>query len=460
VPQGTIEPGPLLVSSSSEVHGSVLSDTIVQKNCTLHVRGNLLGSLTIESGANVVVEGSVDGKITNRGGRLLVHNKGLAACVTLEGPPEVEACGILKINLTNLAANYEHLSKRTDAECAAVVRADAYGCGIGPIAGALAKSGCGTFFVADLAEAKRVRAVAPRAVIYVLGGYYSGAGPAFVDIDARPVISSAIELAEWDVFAASQAWTGSCALNVDTAECGLGLSLEEATAFAPRVQALNHGIALLLSRVDPANSDGPSNERQLAVFRDLRRLYGGIPASLAGSAGIFLGIKTHFDLVRAGSALYGVNPTPRAVNPMLPVVELAARIVQVCELAPGRTLFGQTLAANGGASSKRPMRIAFLSVGYADGYPQLSRKTGKDLRKDLHVMIGGHRCPVAAPPSMDLLPVDITHLADRNAARFGAIATLIGDGIGLDDLAAASGTGAREILARLGHRFHRVYYAT
>jgi alanine racemase len=463
--QGIIEPGPLLVSSSSEVHGSVLSDTVVQKNCTLHVRGNLLGSLTIEPGANVIVEGSVDGKITNRGGRLLVHNKGLAACVTLEGPPEAEACGILKINLTNLAANYERLSKRTDAECAAVVRADAYGCGIGPIAGALAKSGCGTFFVADLAEAKRVRAVAPRAVIYVLGGYYSGTGPAFADIDARPVINSAIELAEWDVFAASQAWTGGCALNVDTAECGFGLSLEEATAFAPRVQALNHGIALLLSSLGkPANSDGSSDERQLAVFRDLRRLYGGVPASLAGSAGIFLGIKTHFDLVRAGSALYGVNPTPGAINPMLPIVELTARIVQVRELAPGQTLPGQTRAGNGGAASKRAARLAFLSLGYADGYPQLSRKTGKDLGKelgkDLYVMIGGHRCPVAAPPSMDLLPVDITDLADRSAARFGAMATLIGDGIGLNDLAAASGTAAREILARLGHRFHRVYYAT
>jgi alanine racemase len=61
---------------------------------------------------------------------------------------------------------------------------------------------------------------------------------------------------------------------------------------------------------------------------------------------------------------------------------------------------------------------------------------------------------------MELLSVDITDLADRSAARFGAPATLIGDGIGLDELAAASGTPACEILTRLGNRFHRVYYAT
>ena len=207
-----------MISSPSDIHGSVVNDTIVQKNCTLHVRGNLLGSLTIESGANVVVEGSVDGKIINKGGRLVVNNKGLAAYVTLEGPPEAEACGILKFNLTALATNWEMLAKRTDAECAAVVKGNAYGCGIDPVAGALAKSGCKTFFVSNIPEARRVRAVAPSATIYVLNGFYSGTGPAFAEVNARPVINSAIEMAEWDVFVAAQQWTGGCALNVDTGE--------------------------------------------------------------------------------------------------------------------------------------------------------------------------------------------------------------------------------------------------
>ena len=80
--------GPLLVSGSSDINSSVLNDTIVQKNCFLHVRGNLLGSLTIEPGAKVIVEGSVDGKIINRGGRLVVNHKGLAACVMTDGPAE------------------------------------------------------------------------------------------------------------------------------------------------------------------------------------------------------------------------------------------------------------------------------------------------------------------------------------------------------------------------------------
>jgi len=444
------EHGALLVSSSSDIHGSLLNDTIVQRNCTLHVRGNVLGSLTIEAGAHVVVEGSVDGRIVNKGGRLLVHNKGLAACVTLDGPPEGEACGVLKINLSNIAANFATLSKRTEAECAAVVKANAYGCGIGPVAAVLAKTGCKTFFVSNLPEARSVRAVAPGAVIYVLNGFFSGTGPAFAEVDARPVINNSMELAEWDFFVGSSGWPGGCALNVDTGGSSLGLSIDEASAFAPRIHSLNHCISLLMGRLDyQQTSRNPLNERQLNMFRDLRRLYDGVPASLADSFGILSGAKAHFDLVRAGGALYGLNPAPGAANPMLPVLELRARIVQVRDLAAGKPI-----ADNIGLTPKRHMRLALVSTGYADGYP---RPAGGWPGK-LHAIVGGQRCPVAGPPSVDVLPIDVTNLPDQSAARPGEMATLIGAEIGPDELAAAVKSTGREILARLGHRFHRIYY--
>jgi alanine racemase len=429
----------------------VQSDTVVQRNCTLHVRGNLLGDLTIEPGAKVVVEGSVDGKIVNRGGRLVVNNKGLAACVMLDGPPEAEACGVLKVNLTALAANYETLTKRTEAECASVVKANAYGCGIEPIAGALARSGCKTFFVSNLPEARRVRAVAPNAIIYVLHGLYSGGGAAFADVDARPVINSSIELAEWDIFVGSQQWTGGCALNVDTGESRLGLSMEEAAAFAPRVQTMGHGIALLMSRFDHADKpDHPQNERQLDQFRDLRRLYAGIPGSIANSTAMFSGTKTHFDLVRAGSALYGINPAPGTLNPMAAVIELRARIVQVRTVAAGETIAGHT-----GWTAKRRTRLALVSLGYADGYPRPESASGQKLQ----VLVGGHPCPVAGQPAMDLLTVDVTDLPDPAAARYGELATIIGAGLGIDDVAAGAKMTGRDVLIGLGCRFHRIYYA-
>ena len=407
--------------------------------------------MTIERGAKVVVEGSVDGKIINKGGRLVVNNKGLAGWVTVDGPPEAEAGGVLKINLTAIAFNWEALVKRTDAECAAVVAGDAYGCGIEPVAGALAASGCKTFFVSNLPEAKRVRAVAPKSTIYVLSGLYSGSGSAFAEVNARPVINSLIEMAEWDVFVTSRRWTGGCALNVDTGESRLGLSMEEVVALSPKVQSLTHGIALLMSRFDNAEKpDHPQNDRQISLFRELRRLYHGIPASLANSSGIFIGPKAHCDLVRAGGALYGVNPTPGSANPMLPVIELRARIVQVRNLEPG-----ETIADNVGLTVRRRTRLALVSVGYADGYPRSASVADKKLQ----AIVGGRRCPVAGHPSMDLLPIDVTDLPDPTVARYGEMVTLIGAEIGIDDLAAAAKSTGREVLSHLGRRFHRIYYA-
>ena len=76
----------LIVNCATVVNGSVPTDTIVQKHCSLHVRGSVIGSLTVEEGANVLIDGSIEGKIVNRGGRLVVHHKGLTECLVMDGP--------------------------------------------------------------------------------------------------------------------------------------------------------------------------------------------------------------------------------------------------------------------------------------------------------------------------------------------------------------------------------------
>ena len=90
------------------------------------------------------------------------------------------------------------------SECAAVIKANGYGCGIEPVARVLEAAGCKTFFVADLSEARRVRAVVAEPAIYVLNGLLPGTTAAFADVRARPVIGSLVELAEWDAFCAAQ----------------------------------------------------------------------------------------------------------------------------------------------------------------------------------------------------------------------------------------------------------------
>ena len=109
-------------------------------------------------------------------------------------------------------------------ECAAVVKADGYGCGLEQVTAKLAKAGCRTFFVADVAEGRRVRAIAPASAIYVLNGLMPGTAQSFADASLRPVINSTTELAEWDAFVNIKAWRGGAALHVDTGINRLGVT--------------------------------------------------------------------------------------------------------------------------------------------------------------------------------------------------------------------------------------------
>jgi alanine racemase len=366
-------------------------------------------------------------------------------------PDPTEAGGLLTIDLAAIAANWKMLASTTvPVECAAVVKGDGYGCGLEPVTRALARAGCRTFFVADVAEGRRVRALAPDAVIYVLNGLMPSSAQAFAADDLRPVINSTTELAEWDAFIAIKNWRGGAALHVDTGMNRLGITVDEAVAIAPRLQSENHGFTLLMSHLACAEiPDHPMNDRQIRMFREVRLLYRGVSSSLANSSGIFLGGTVYCDLVRPGVALYGVNPTPGKTNPMRPVVELKGRIIQVRAVKKGETVgYGAAFAA------ARPSRIAVVAVGYADGF---LRSAGAAKGKPAaEVIVGGKRCPIAGRVSMDLLAVDVTDLAE-GAARRGDLATLIGDGMSIDDLAAGMGTIGYEVLTNLGRRYHRVY---
>ena len=367
------------------------------------------------------------------------------------GPLAAETGGTLTIDLAAIVANWRALSRQLlTVECAAVVKANAYGLGLKPVVAALANAGCKTFFVADIAEARIVRARAKHATIYVLHGFTLQCADVFIELAARPVINSMTELAEWDTFVAERAWQGGAALHVDTGMNRLGVSPEEAAALAPRAQTQNHGIALILSHLACADiSDHPLNAKQLKLFRELRGLYSGIPASLANSSGIFLGDAAYFDLARPGAALYGINPTPGRANPMTSVVELTGGIVQLRTVARDQTIgYGATWTA------RRNSRIAVVALGYANGL--LRAGSAGDEHPGGAAIVAGKRCPIVGRISMDLLMVDITDLSD-GAVRRGDFATLIGGELSIDEVAAAAGTIGYEVLTRLGMRCHLDY---
>jgi len=387
------------------------------------------------------------------------------AQIETSGPPALETGGMLTIDLPAIVKNWKALANRVvPADCAAVVKADAYGCGIDEVAAALAKAGCATFFVAHLAEARKVRAalraVAPDAAIYVLSGFPPGTAPIFAEINARPVIGSLAEFVEWDAYRTAAHWRGGAALHFDTGMNRLGFALEEAPLFTTRVKMPDHGISLVMSHLACADVPGHAlNAKQIAAFRELRFLFRGIPTSLANSPGIFLGPAAHCDMVRPGAALFGANPAPASPNLMEPVVTLTARVVQVRNVPRGDMVgYGATWTA------PQASRVAIVSVGYGDGYPRAASDgrgsvkpaARSGAKSDPCAIIADRRCPMVGRISMDLMAFDVTRLPEE-AVRRGAHATLIGDGITVDDVAAWSRTIAYEVLTGLGRRYRRMW---
>ena len=361
------------------------------------------------------------------------------------------ATGVLTVDLDAIVANWRKLEKTAvPAECAGVIKANAYGCGLDPVARALAGAGCKTFFVATLDEARAARAAVPSAAIYVLDGFFQNCGDAYAEVNARPVIGDLNELAEWDVFCRRSGWQGGAGIHIDTGMNRLGLTISEAQGIIPRINAGDHGITLVMSHLACAELlNHPLNAKQLATFREIASLFSGVPASLANSSGVYLGAQFQFDLVRPGAALYGINPTPEADNPMQGVVDLKARIVHIRSIDKGEAVgYGGTWTA------RRPTRLAIVSAGYADGYFRAG--SSNDGTRGAEVIIAGKRCPIAGRISMDLMAVDVTDL-EKNAARRGHMATLIGEGITVDELAHHFGTIGYEVLTSLGPRYARVY---
>ncbi|CEJ12605.1 Alanine racemase, biosynthetic [bacterium YEK0313] len=359
-----------------------------------------------------------------------------------------EAGARLTVDLGAIARNYRALAAMTrGAECAAVVKADAYGTGIETTAPALAAAGARTFFVAHVSEARRLRAVVPAATIYVLNGLFAEALDIYARYDLRPVLGSREEIERFGAFCRTTGRRSPAAIHVDTGMNRLGLDMAEAALLAePGPQALAFEPALLMSHLACADEPGhPLTARQIDRFAQVRGLFPGIAGSLANSAGCTLP-ATHHDLARPGIALYGGRyRADRA--PLDGVVQLEAPLIRVRDVRAGDTVgYGATWTAT------RPSRIGIVSVGYADGY--IRATSASDVRAGASVRVAGRACPLAGRVSMDLLAIDLT---DAGAVKPGDPVTLIGDGIGVDDIAQPAGTIGYEVLTSLGRRYHRRY---
>lgn len=356
------------------------------------------------------------------------------------------AGAVLTIDLDAIRDNYRTLKRQLGGvECAGVVKADGYGLGAPAIAAALHAEGCRSFFIAHIEEAIRLRAaLGDGDRLYVLNGLPPGAESACAEAGVTPVLNSLAQIEAWAGLAARRGRQLACALQVDSGMSRMGLSPSETERLAASpalLQALQ--VDLVMSHLACADEpDHPANLLQREAFDRLRRLLPEAPASLANSSGIFLGGGFHYDLARPGAALYGINPTPGRPNPMRQVVRLQAEVVQTREVGDGIGIgYGHAARARAG------MRLATISIGYADGWPRCASGAA---------FYRGVRLPFAGRVSMDTVILDITPLP-AGALQPGHLVDLFCPEQTVDDVAEIAGTIGYEILTGLGARFHRRY---
>ncbi len=361
----------------------------------------------------------------------------------MTGNPADRAGAILEIDLAGIAANWRLLAQRVEPSgCAAVVKADGYGLGAPQVAPALAAAGCRRFFVATIDEAIALRRVLPTsAEIAVLNGLLPGCADDFIEFGLVPVLNDPGQIADWRAAGARHA-----ILHLDTGMGRLGLTVREFDRLAEELRQSEpirwHALISHLACSDEPQH--PLNEIQLERFSAVRKSLPQLPASLAASSGIFLGPEFHFDFVRPGAALYGVNPRPGGPNPMHQIVWLKGRILQIREVDRGQTVgYGATHVMDA------PGRLATVAVGYADGWLRSVSQRGSG-------RVGGRRVPLLGRVSMDLVVFDVSGV-DPAFARPGGFIELLHEDYGVDAAAADAGTIGYEILTALGRRYHRVY---
>jgi alanine racemase len=354
----------------------------------------------------------------------------------------------LSVDLSALTQNHAEVVRRAaPAGVAPVVKADAYGLGVEPIAQKLAVKGADSFFVARMEEGVALRPIVPNARIFVFDGLLRGAAQTYVAHNLIPVLNSVEEIAEYSAHARENRSLLDAAIQIDTGINRLGLSHEDVSALSAAPSSTLNGLNLALIMSHLACADEPVhklNRTQLERFRASLAALPPAPASLAATAGIELGADFLFDMVRPGLGLYGGNPNPNNSNPYACVATLSAKVIQIREIEIGETVgYGASFTAT------KPSRLAIIALGYADGLIRAMGPHGQ-------AAIDGIRVPYAGRISMDLTVLDVTEIAADKCAR-GTEVELLGRAISLEEFALAAGTNSHEVLTSLSKRVSHEY---
>ncbi len=356
-----------------------------------------------------------------------------------------------EVLLDTIAHNFQVVRQAANGrKVLAVVKADAYGHGVVPVAQRLQAEGVDGFGVALAEEGIELREAGIDRAILVLNGISGGAHRDIVAAGLTPVLYEISEASAFEAVAESRPI--DVHLKVDTGMGRLGVPLDDLSEFLRDLRRFpSIRVAGLMTHLSTADCDPAYVAEQLKGFKraeGLVRRFGHAPSVLhaANSAALFRHPETHFDWVRPGISLYGYPGSESIDAPLRPAMRWRTEVLRTRTLRPGESAgYGRSFRAS------RETCLATIPLGYGDGLLRSASNRG-------HVLIGGVRCPIVGNIAMDLTTVDVS---DVPGVAIGDEALLLGEQEGaiLDatDLATAAGTIPYEVLTNVSRRVPRVY---
>ena len=339
-----------------------------------------------------------------------------------------------------------------------VVKADAYGHGLRQLAALLMQAGTDIFGVANLNEARDIRAVGRGWPIVMLGACLPDEVERAVKDNVMPTLSTVDEARRFSRIAKKLKRTVSAHVKIDTGMGRLGVSPEHAAELLATIARLDNLTAVgLYSHFASAESDAVFSRRQRSQFNRLVKQLAAAGHTfdyvhMNNSAGLLHEPDSIYNLARPGLLVYGVLPHGRRRPPatlkrnLRPALAWSCRVSLVKDISKGTPLsYGRSFIA------PRRMRVATLTAGYGDGYLCSGAGNAK-------VIVGGKLCPVLGRITMDQMLVDVSKI---KSAKPGDEAVLIGrqgkQKITAHQLADWAGTLPLEALTAIAHRVPRVY---
>jgi alanine racemase len=361
----------------------------------------------------------------------------------------------VEVDLSCLAGNLAAIRQRVgDAKVMTILKANAYGHGLVPVARHMVSCGADCLGVAFLEEGILLRREGITAPVLVLGGIAGEQIPLFIQHDLTLTAPSVEKLRLIDETAASMGMRARVHLKVDTGMERIGIHYYSAAALLEASLACRHVVVEgIYSHFANADAEDLAHAKlQLERFLEVLSFYEkrSLPMPLrhiANSAGILQMPESHLDLVRPGILLYGVYPSGECQQTVAvrPALTWKSRVAYFKVVQPGHPVsYGSTW------QSEKPVRVVTIPVGYGDGY-------FRALSNRSEVIIRGVRSPVVGRVCMDQMMVNL----DQGTAYNGDEVILLGESggqvISAAEVAGWAGTIPYEVLTNINTRVPRLY---